>query len=223
VIYPAVVNQNRALTTPKTFLYSDPCVRGSDRNRLHVRSSRIRVPSVTSSNGVLWVTTLAGASVALVGLFTPNLARATHEVNHRFIVSGTVSTPEGVPRQDVKVVVTHPKNQLSETVFTDRTGSYSVLLHLHDQDAGDTVIVTAGDEVKTIKAAYDPLDHHTPRTARVDFGPVTDESSNVSGWWYGLGGVLVACGMWYWRSHTRNQRREASRKGARPASSSRRK
>ena len=160
-----------------------------------------------------WVSVLVMVGAGVVG---PGAAWATHEVDHRFVVSGSVRTADGAPRPDLKVVVAHPRSQLSETVFTDRSGEYSALLHLHDQDAGDPVTVTAGDEVKTIKAAYAPGDHHTPRTARVDFGPSAagEPSDRSMAWWYGIGGgVVLAVGFLYWRYRAKPASRR--RRGAR--------
>lgn len=131
----------------------------------------------------------------------PLAAWATHEVDHRFVVSGSVRTADGTPRPDVKVVVAHPRSKLSETALTDRNGRYSVLLHLHDPDAGDPVTVTVGEETKTIKADFDPKDHRTPRTAQVDFGPEAPANETGSStWMYGVAGAVVAAAVaFYWR------------------------
>ena len=61
-----------------------------------------------------WVPVLVTAGAGVMG---PGAAWATHDVEHRFVVSGSVRTDDGAPRPDVKVVVAHPKSQLSETVF----------------------------------------------------------------------------------------------------------
>lgn len=141
-------------------------------------------------------------------------AWATHEVDHRFVVSGYVRAMDGSPRADVKVVVAHPRTNLSEAVLTDRSGHYSALLHLHDADAGDPVTVTAGEDTKTIRAEFDPKDHHTPRLAQADFGPAA--SSNDSGvpvWQYAVAGAVVAGALaYYWRARASRARR-ASRGG----------
>lgn len=148
-------------------------------------------------------------------------AWAEHEVDHRFDVSGTVRAADGAPRPNLKVMVSHPRTNLSETVLTDSSGRYSVRLHLHDRDAGDPVTVVAGDDEKTIKAEFDPKDHHTPRVVTVDFGPAVqvsdDRSSSV--WWYGVGGAALAGGVAYWRlrakraRHTAKPGRSRRRKG----------
>jgi hypothetical protein len=163
------------------------------------------------------------AGLAVMG---PTLAWATHDVEHRFEVSGSVHAADGSPRPDQKVVVAHPRTQISETAFTDRNGSYSAVLHLHDSDAGDAVTVTVGDEVKTIKAAFNPADHRTPRVARVEFGPsvAAEPSADGSAWWYGIGGGLVAAGgILYWRLRSRqaSRRRLDGRSKSRRAGSTR--
>jgi len=150
-----------------------------------------------------------GAVFTAAILLSSSVAWGTHEVDHRFVISGTVRHADGTPRADVKVVATHPRSQLTETVFADRNGFYSVLLHLHDQDAGDTVTVTAGDETKTIKADFSPEDHRTPRVTRVDFGPVVAETSTPV-WWYGIGGgAVVVGGFVYWRMRHKGRRGRA--------------
>jgi hypothetical protein len=156
------------------------------------------------------------AGLAVMG---PAPAWATHDVEHRFVVSGSVRAADGSPRADQKVIVAHPRTQISETVFTDRNGSYSGLLHLHDSDAGDLVTVTVGEEVKTIKAAYTPADHRTPRLARVDFGPHAEEPADHSVRWYGIGGGIVAAGGGlYWFLRSRRRRIEGRSKSRRAGS-----
>jgi hypothetical protein len=146
-------------------------------------------------------------------------AWAEHEVEHRFDVLGTVRTADGAPRPGLRVVVEHPRNNLKETVLTDNSGRYSVRLHLHDQDAGDPIVVTAGEETKTVKADYDPQDHRTPRVVTVDFGPVAERSNDQSMmWWYGVGGAVLAGSVIYWRL-----RAKRSRRPAKPGRSARRK
>ncbi|MBI3608859.1 MAG: hypothetical protein HY207_12900 [Nitrospirae bacterium] len=154
----------------------------------------------------------------------PAVGWATHDVEHRFEVSGSVRTADGSPRSDQKVIVAHPRTKISETVFTDRNGSYSAVLHLHDSDAGDPVTVTVGDEEKTITAAFNPADHRTPRGGRVDFGlSVAEPSADRSVWWYGIGGIVAAGGVLYWRLRSRHasRRRLEGRSKSRRAGSTR--
>ena len=164
-----------------------------------------------------WVCVVLASSCGWLVMGVP--AWATHEVNHRFEVTGTVRAADGAPRPNIKVVVSHPRSNLSETALTDRGGRYSVLLHLHDKDAGDPVTVAAGDETTTIKADYDPKDHHTRRLVTVDFGPTVQRSDDRSmTWWYGVGGAAVIGGVIYWRL-----RAKRSRRSGKPGRSARRK
>src|SRR3990170_2365902 len=123
--------------------------------------------------------------MAGAGVVGPGAAWATHEVDHRFVVSGSVRTADGAPRPDLKVVVAHPRSRLSETVFTDRSGEYSALLHLHDQGAGDPVTGAGGDGGKTTKAPPPPGHQQPPRTGRVGFGPSAagERSDHSMAWW----------------------------------------
>ncbi|MFZ5864034.1 MAG: carboxypeptidase-like regulatory domain-containing protein [Nitrospirota bacterium] len=148
-------------------------------------------------------------------------AWATHEVDHRFVVSGTVLATDGTPKADVKVVVAHPRNNLSETALTDRNGRYSVLMHLHDPDAGDPVTVTVGEETKTIKAAFNPKDHHTPRGAQVDFGATPQPTAaGQSGWMmYGAAGAVLAAVVAVWWRRARKPSRAPGGGGRRKAKS----
>ena len=158
----------------------------------------------------------AAVFVGLAGLFGPAVllpaaAWATHENDHRFTVSGSVRDKEGRPVKDARVLVRDLGDQSVDTVTTyaDSSGYYKVVIHLHDKNAGDTVLVSAKDEragfdeIKKIRAEFDPKDRHTERRAKVDFGPESEKAS-ASGpggivgtedaphyWVYGAGGVLV--------------------------------
>ncbi len=118
---------------------------------------------------------------------------ATHEADHRFIVYGTVHDDRGNPVADARVIVVDPRLDQGMTAFSDSNGAYEALLHLHDTDLGDEIIVTAMDQKKTVRAEFDPSDKHTARKARVDFGAPGSEHSE-SGWFgsrWLIGAVLI--------------------------------
>ncbi|MEK6683236.1 MAG: carboxypeptidase-like regulatory domain-containing protein [Nitrospirota bacterium] len=98
---------------------------------------------------------------------------ATHEIDHRFIVHGTIRDDRGNPVANAKVIVVAPRLDEGMTAFADRNGDFEALLHLHNTDLGDEIIVTALDQKKTIRAEFDPNDKVTIRKARVDFGAPT--------------------------------------------------
>jgi hypothetical protein len=145
------------------------------------------------------------------GVLNPGVAWATHEMDHRFTISGHVRDKDGKPVRDVKVQARDLRDQKIDPVtsYADGSGFYKLLLHLHNSNAGDPIQISVKDErsgldeVKKIRADFDPADKHAERQARVEFGPGSDASGGVSGgvvgtedasklWLYGVGGVLLA-------------------------------
>lgn len=114
-------------------------------------------------------------------IFFVSPAFATHEMDHRFIVHGTVRDDRGNPVANAKVIVVDPRLDQGMTAFTDRNGDFEALLHLHNTDLGDEIIVTALDQKKTVRAEFDPNDKSTARKARVDFG--APGTGRRSGWY----------------------------------------
>src|SRR5207245_4382805 len=135
-----------------------------------------------------------GASwFALVGLIVPYQAWATHEIDHRFISSGYVREKEGKPLRDVRVQVRELRDQSVDPVnsYADGSGFYKMVLHLHNTNAGDPIQVSIKDErsgvdeVKKIRAEFNPNDRRTERGATVSFGAEPERSSGG-----GLGGLV---------------------------------
>jgi hypothetical protein len=153
----------------------------------------------------------AAVLIGLVGLIAPYPAWATHENDHRYTISGYVRDKEGKPVKDVRVQARDLRDQRVEPVntYVDGSGFYKMVLHLHNDNAGDPVQVSIKDErsgideVKKIRAEFNPNDRRTEREARVNFGPEPEGSplSGVGGlvgsaeassyWLYGVGGVLA--------------------------------
>lgn len=77
------------------------------------------------------------------------------------------------------------------TVFTDERGYYEVLLHLHNNNLGDEIRVTAGPVVQSIKAVFNPEDKKTERKSEVnlDFIP-TPFPDKTKGWSVAAGTLL---------------------------------
>lgn len=158
----------------------------------------------------------AAVFFGLVGLIgsealVPGAAWATHETDHRFTISGSVRDKDGKPIGDVKVHARDLRDQTIDPVtsYADGSGFYKLILHLHNQNAGDPIQISVKDErsgldeVKKIRAEFDPADRHAERQAKVDFGPESEKPAGGSGgvvgtedasklWLYGVGGVLVA-------------------------------
>lgn len=140
--------------------------------------------------------------------FSPKPAFATHEVNHRYVVTGYVRDASGNPLPGLNIVLEH-KGGEKKSATTDRGGYYEVLFHLHDENAGDEILVTAGSETKKLVVAFDPKDHVTYRTGRVDFGA---PGKGDNAWIYWTGGAGLFIGAMFYLNRVRKQRKRARKK-----------
>lgn len=120
-------------------------------------------------------------------LASPGSVSATHEADHRYTVSGYVRDAAGTPLSGLNITLEHKGGEKKIRV-TDRRGYYEVLFHLHDDNAGDEVIVAVGNETKKLTVAFDPEDRFTDRRGQVDFGAPGKDSENS--WIYWTGGML---------------------------------
>lgn len=138
---------------------------------------------------------IPAAVVLLLGLLLAPAAHAEHEADHRYTVEGYVLDAQDNARADVNVVVKGEEGLLGEAV-TDRRGYYSIRLHLHNQDLGKELTVTAGDQDAQIEVSFDPADKTTTRIHDLNFkgGETTQADMGVRGfptWAYVLIAVIV--------------------------------
>jgi hypothetical protein len=164
---------------------------------------------------VLWTTLWTAA--LLVNALLPKWVLATHEVDHRFIVYGYVRDDRGGPVKDQKVIVVDTRLDQGMTTFTDRDGYYEALLHLHNEDLGDEIVVMAGEQKKSIRATFNPEDKHTERRTQVDFGAAAAASPSSPLGKYGwavlvAAGVAVTIGALRYRRWTKKQPSKGSKK-----------
>jgi len=110
---------------------------------------------------------IAGAVLAILFLATP--AASTHEIDHRYLVVGYVQEGSGqaIPRSRVRLV--REKTGLSHETMTERDGFYLLIVHLHDDDAGEALQITAGRAQARIRAWFHPGDAARHRGTRLDF------------------------------------------------------
>jgi hypothetical protein len=136
----------------------------------------------------------------------PPPADAMHETDHRFTISGYVRDKDGRPVGDARVRIRDLLHENIDpvTTYTDGNGYYKAILHLHNENAGDSLQVKAIEEkagleeVKTVRAEFNPEDRKTEREIRVDLGPsIVGASEDVVSTviqprgWYAAGGALV--------------------------------
>jgi hypothetical protein len=145
----------------------------------HVRCTVLRVACI----GVL----------AVLGVFAAPVL-AEHEIDHRFVIEGVVCKPDGQPAADMEVVARDARISLGRTHYTDSHGRYRIQLHLHNDNAGDPIVVSAGSDEKKIRADFDPKDMKTERKVIVNFGSGCATPEQGGAWvYYGAGvGAAVA-------------------------------
>lgn len=110
---------------------------------------------------------IAVAVLTTLLLATP--ADSTHEIDHRYLVVGYVREGNGqaIPRTRVRLV--REKTGLSHETMTGRDGFYLLIVHLHDDDAGDALQIAAGRAQARIRAWFRPGDAARHRGTRLDF------------------------------------------------------
>lgn len=111
-----------------------------------------------------WLGLVATALVAL-----PVRAAATHAVDHRYVVVGYVRDAAGKPIRQALVRVVREKTGLAFEAKTGADGFYVVIVHLHDDDVLDLLVVNVGRAAIRIEARFNPLNVRRHRGTRVDF------------------------------------------------------
>ncbi|HJU06619.1 MAG TPA: hypothetical protein VJ692_15835 [Nitrospiraceae bacterium] len=119
---------------------------------------------------------------------------AEHEVDHRFIVEGFVCGSDGKAVPEAEVMVKDTRVSVGKMGYTDGRGHYKVTLHLHNDNQGDPILVTAKEQEQRITATFDPNDLHTERKVTVHFGTgcIAEQSSAWVYYGVGLGVAAVA-------------------------------
>jgi hypothetical protein len=102
-------------------------------------------------------------SLILLGVLCFSVVSAEHEPNHRFTIMGEVVDVNGNPVPGVEVTATDTRIGLSEVGVTDGSGRYSIQLHLHDENLGDVLTISARGVIYEDKVAFSPQDLRTER------------------------------------------------------------
>lgn len=125
------------------------------------------------------------ALFVLLGFF--ETAFATHEADHRYVLSGYVRDTNGVPIPAATVLLEH-KGGEKKSVKTNDQGYYEVLFHLHNNNLGDEIILKFGETTKKHKVKFDPDDQFTNRGGEIDFGAPGKDEAKI--WIYLTGGTI---------------------------------
>jgi hypothetical protein len=151
-----------------------------------------------------------------LGMIVVPIARAEHEIDHRFVVEGYVCGADGKAMANQEVMVKDTRIPLGKTTQTDSDGFYSVRLHLHNENQGDPILVAAGEREQHIKASFDPKDMKAERKSVVNFGSGCEGvRGGTSRWVYysvglGLAGVAAFAGAKMLRKPRRTAKRGKS-------------
>ena len=125
----------------------------------------------------------------------PSTTVALHETDHRFTVEGRVCGEDGKGIAGVKVIVKDTRSSINAKGITDENGVYKAVLHLHNENQGDPLLIKALDFQKDAKVEFDPDDVQTERTLTVNLGGVCSPLSSVFPQWVyyglGIGGIVV--------------------------------
>jgi mono/diheme cytochrome c family protein len=100
---------------------------------------------------------------------TPKPIFVKSNVSHGFIVYGNVKDKSGKPLPGVTVTAKPLKpGREAHEATTNKEGYYEIFLHIHNEDVGTKIEVSAKDAKKEITANYNPEDKVTKRQAAVD-------------------------------------------------------
>ncbi|MBI4402468.1 MAG: c-type cytochrome [Nitrospirae bacterium] len=100
---------------------------------------------------------------------TPKPVFVKTKMEHGFIVYGYLRDGRGNPVPGLEVQAKPMKEDVrTATAKTNLEGYYEIFLHLHNEDSGTKITVSAKGVQKDIVATYDPNDKVTKRQAAVD-------------------------------------------------------
>ena len=100
---------------------------------------------------------------------TPKPIFVKTKVEHGFIVYGYVRDKAGKPVADLPIKAQPLKEgREGHDGKTNKEGYYEIFLHIHNEDAGTKIVVSANNVKKEVTATYNPEDKVTKRQAAVD-------------------------------------------------------
>jgi hypothetical protein len=108
--------------------------------------------------------------MALVGaVVLARPAEATHAADHRYVVLGYVQDTAGRPIADREVTVRRETTGLVYRTWTGSDGLFVLVVHVHDDDLLDRLLVRTTGAALPIEARFNPLEARVERGTRIDF------------------------------------------------------
>ena len=140
---------------------------------------------------------------------------AEHEPDHRYTVEGYVLAANQNPLAGVPVVIRLGDDR-SARGTTDKSGYYSLRLHVHNADLGKRIAISAGAHKADIAIVFDPANTTMARIHYANFiGGSFSETRITRGldqWrfliWIIVAVVAIAVVAWGYRAHKRHNKRQ---------------
>lgn len=108
--------------------------------------------------------------LSLCTLFPVSVLYALHEVDHRFTIEGRICGNDGNGIEAAVVSVRNTRADISGNGKADSDGFYKVVLHLHNENQGDPLVIQSGEFESTGRVEIDPNDPKTERIVTVNLG-----------------------------------------------------
>jgi hypothetical protein len=103
-------------------------------------------------------------------LFPANVLNALHEVDHRFTVEGRICGEDGEGIGAALVSVKDTRADVSGKGKTDSDGFFRIVLHLHNENQGDPLVVQSGELEAIGRVELNPDDPKTERIVTINLG-----------------------------------------------------
>ena len=110
------------------------------------------------------------ALLFLCPIFPASVLFALHAVDHRFTVTGRFCGDDGEGIGGGVVSVKNTRADISGKGKTDSDGFYEVVLHLHNENQGDPLVVESGEFESAGRVDLDPNNPKTERMATINLG-----------------------------------------------------
>lgn len=132
--------------------------------------------------------------LSLGTLYPVSVLYALHEVDHRFTIEGRICGNDGDGIESAVVSVKDTRAGISGNGKADGDGFYKVVLHLHNENQGDPLVIQSGEFESTGRVELDPDDPKTERIVTVNLGQPCRAIPFLRQTW-ALAGIAVLLGV----------------------------